>query len=59
MTNRNTIARREVAAGFALPAVLIVVAALLIMAVGVLLVTGIERSTEGFAIRGSPIFAEL
>ena len=31
--------------GFALPAVLIVIGALLILAVGVLLVTGIERDT--------------
>jgi Tfp pilus assembly protein PilX len=45
MRNRNTKARQGVAAGFALPAILIVVSALLIMAVGVLLVTGIERST--------------
>lgn len=34
-----------ISAGFALPVVLVVVAALLIMAVGILMVSGIERST--------------
>ena len=36
---------RHIRGGFTLPAVLVVVAALLILAVGILLVTGIERST--------------
>jgi Tfp pilus assembly protein PilV len=37
---------RSAAAGFTLPAILVVVGALLILAVGVLLVTGIERNTS-------------
>jgi hypothetical protein len=37
---------RKAAAGFTLPAILVVVGALLILAVGVLLITGIERNTS-------------
>jgi hypothetical protein len=37
--------RRAMAAGFTLPAVLVVVGALLVLAVGILMVSGIERST--------------
>lgn len=41
----NTPSRRAREAGFTLPAILVVVGALLILAVGALLVVGIERST--------------
>ncbi len=45
MRIRNSNTSHAMAAGFTLPAILVVVAALLIMAVGILLVTGVERST--------------
>jgi hypothetical protein len=41
----KSLPRRKTAAGFALPAILVVVGALLILAVGILLVVGIERKT--------------
>jgi type II secretory pathway pseudopilin PulG len=41
----ETMRRSESQPGFTLPAVLVVVAALLILAVGILLVTGVERDT--------------
>lgn len=45
MLPRNSHQRPQTAAGFTLPVVLVVVGALLILAVGVLLVVGIERNT--------------
>lgn len=42
----NSPPRRRLEAGFALPAILVVVGALLILAVGILLVAGIERNTS-------------
>ena len=45
MTRTDKLPRTVKAAGFALPAVLVVVGAMLILAVGILLVAGIERST--------------
>jgi len=45
MQNPNSLSGRKTAAGFALPSVLVVVGALLILAVGILLVVGVERST--------------
>ena len=41
----NSPPNRESATGFALPAILVVVGALLILAIGILLVVGIERNT--------------
>lgn len=46
MQRSNLPPRRKPAAGFTLPAILVVVGALLILAVGILLVVGIERSTS-------------
>ncbi|NQX01650.1 hypothetical protein HQ447_13415 [bacterium] len=46
MQRSNFPPRRKPAAGFTLPAILVVVGALLILAVGILLVVGIERSTS-------------
>ena len=46
MRRPNSRRPRRAAAGFTLPAILVVVGALLILAVGVLLVTGIERNTS-------------
>ncbi len=45
MRARSLLSRRVRAAGFTLPAILVVVSALLILAVGILLVAGTERST--------------
>jgi len=45
MENSNSIPTRRLAAGFTLPAVLVVMGALLILAIGALMVVGIERST--------------
>ncbi|MEO5916851.1 MAG: hypothetical protein ABIS50_21665 [Luteolibacter sp.] len=45
MRNHRTPHCRKTAAGFTLPSILVVVAALLILAVGILLVVGIERNT--------------
>lgn len=45
MRNYNSKPGHRTAAGFTLPAILVVVAALLILAVGILLMVGIERST--------------
>lgn len=48
----ESLPHRKVAAGFALPAILVVVGALLILALGILLVVGIERKTaRSFADR--------
>ncbi len=45
MSTRDSHRRLQAASGFSLPVVLVVVGALLILAVGVLLVVGIERNT--------------
>jgi type II secretory pathway pseudopilin PulG len=45
MRNYNSTPGRRTAAGFTLPAILVVVSALLILAVGILLMVGIERNT--------------
>ena len=46
MENDNSSSHQKTPAGFTLPAILVVVAALLILAVGILLVVDIERSTS-------------
>ena len=45
MQNHKSLLDRKAAAGFTLPVILVVVSALLILAVGVLLLIGIERNT--------------
>jgi type II secretory pathway pseudopilin PulG len=46
MKNDNSSSHQKTDAGFTLPAILVVVSALLILAVGILLVVGVERNTS-------------
>ncbi len=46
MKNDNSSSHQKTDAGFTLPAILVIVGALLILAVGILLVVGIERNTS-------------
>lgn len=53
-----TVIHKKSAAGFTLPAILVIVAALLILAVGILLVVGVERNTaRSFADRQRAMLA--